>query len=503
MPWYDPTSWLEKAEPAPAVPALPSPAPAAAPSTATSPEAAAAATPIDVPIGTSGLRRVGGYVDEELLVKLSGRRAARVYREMSDNSPIVGAVLYVIEMLLRQVEWRTEPAGETPRQLEAKKFLDECFEDMSHTWDELVSEVLSMLPYGWSYFELVFKLRRGQTEDPRTRSRFTDGKIGLRKIAIRAQDTLDRWEFDDDGAVLGMWQQDVWVGKTTVFIPIGRALLFRTTSRKNNPEGRSMLRNAYRPWYFAKRIEEIEAIGIERDLTGLPVVTIPPEFMSRTATADQKALRQSYATLVQQIRRDEREGIVMPAEEDAKGQKTGYKLSLLASPGRRAIDTSGVITRHEQRIAMTMLAEFIFLGTQNVGSWSLASTKTSMFSTALGGHMENIASTVNRYLVPRLMGLNGFTADEYPRMVYGDIEAPDLAEIAAAINNLVGAGVLTPDDALERKLREMAKLPEKPETAGPAPAPKVKPAPPAPPAEPAPAPAPPKPPPTVGPAAEE
>ena len=29
-----------------------------------------------------------------------------------------------------------------------------------------------------------------------------------------------------------------------------QALLFRTKSRKDNPEGRSILRNAYRPWYF-------------------------------------------------------------------------------------------------------------------------------------------------------------------------------------------------------------------------------------------------------------
>jgi hypothetical protein len=268
-----------------------------------------------------------------------------------------------------------------------------------------------------------------------------------------------------------------------------------------------MLRNAYRPWYFAKRIDEIEAIGIERDLVGLPVIELPLDYMSPTATAQQKQLRQSYQTLVQQIRRDEREGVLMPTSVDREGKPTGYKFSLVTGGGRRSIDTSAVITRHEQRIAMTMLAEFIFLGTQNVGSWSLASTKTSLFSQALGGHMENIASTINRNLVPRLMGLNGFTAEEYPKVVYGDVEAPDLQEIAVAINNLVGAGVLTPDDALERKLREMAKLPQKPDVPEPerpvpnAPAPQLaKPttAPAAPPQEPQPAK-----PPTVGPAAED
>ncbi|WP_155274431.1 hypothetical protein [Piscirickettsia salmonis] len=45
--------------------------------------------------------------------------------------------------------------------------------------------------------------------------------------------------------------------------------MFRTTSRKGNPEGRSILRNAYQPWYYKKNLESIESIGIERNLVGL------------------------------------------------------------------------------------------------------------------------------------------------------------------------------------------------------------------------------------------
>ncbi|MCE2604181.1 hypothetical protein LH384_34385, partial [Pseudomonas aeruginosa] len=54
-----------------------------------------------------------------------------------------------------------------------------------------------------------------------------------------------------------------------------RALHFVTKSRKNNPEGRSVLRGAYRAWYFKRRIQEIEGIGLERDLAGFPVLTAP------------------------------------------------------------------------------------------------------------------------------------------------------------------------------------------------------------------------------------
>ncbi|MGI6498023.1 MAG: hypothetical protein ACOX0U_04265 [Oscillospiraceae bacterium] len=52
-------------------------------------------------------------------------------------------------------------------------------------------------------------------------------------------------------------------------------MIFRTKSRKGSPEGRSILRNAYRSWYFKRRIQEIEGIGIERDLAGFPTLTAP------------------------------------------------------------------------------------------------------------------------------------------------------------------------------------------------------------------------------------
>ena len=45
-------------------------------------------------LGTSGLRRSGGFVHEEFLNQLRGRRGFLVYREMADNDPVIGSILY-------------------------------------------------------------------------------------------------------------------------------------------------------------------------------------------------------------------------------------------------------------------------------------------------------------------------------------------------------------------------------------------------------------------------
>jgi len=402
-------------------------------------------------IGRTGLRRWGGYVHEEFLPELAGTRCAKVYREMCDNDPVVGAVLFAIEKLLRQVSWRVEPASQARADLEAAEYLESCLHDMSSSWEDTFSEVLSFLPFGWSLHEIVYKRRQGPSRDPSRNSRYNDGRIGWRKLPIRAQDTLVDWVFDDAGGIRAMRQQAPPDHQTRT-IPIEKALLFRTRTEKGNPEGRSILRNAYRAWYFKRRIEEIEGIGIERDLAGLPTLS-PPEGLDVWNADDPEMvrLRQEAERIVQSVRRDEMEGVLIPH---------GWTFELLSTGGRRQIDVGAVVERYDRRIAMTVLGDFILLGHERVGSFALASSKTNLFAVALGAWLDAIAAVFNRYAVPRLFALNpGLPQEDLPRLVHGDVESPNLAELGAFIKDMTGVGVIVPDKALEDYVRAAANLP--------------------------------------------
>ena len=279
--------------------------------------------------GLTGLRRSGGYIQEEFLPQLKGYRQISVFREMRDNDPVVGAILYAIDKLVRQVKWRVQPATKNKADKEAAAFVESCLMDMSTPWPDVVSEVMTMLVYGWSYHEVVYKKRDGDSRNPKKRSKYDDGKIGWRKISIRAQDTREKWEFDEQGGIRGLVQSAPPKYDLT-FIPIEKALLFRTSSEKNNPEGRSVLRNAYRPWYFKRRVEEIEAIGIERDLAGFPVMYVDPDIMREDATGAKQQIFRDYQEMVVNIRRDQQEGLILPSMYDEQGHQI-YKLELLSS----------------------------------------------------------------------------------------------------------------------------------------------------------------------------
>lgn len=406
-------------------------------------------------IGRVGQRRYGGIFYEEFLSELRGRKGAEVFTEMSNNDETIGAILFAIEMLVRQASWNVEPGGSTAKDREAAEFVKSCMDDMQQTWIDTISEILSFLTYGWSFHEIVYKRRMGRTKDNRTSSKYDDGLIGWMKLPIRSQETLYQWEYDDHDNLIGMTQMPP-PDFGLITIPMNKAMLFRTRSRKDNPEGRSILRTAYRSWYFKRRIQEIEGIGIERDLAGLPVITTPEGMdIWDKDDEDMNAIRAGLEAMVKNIRRDSTEGLVLPF---------GYTFELTSTGGSRQFDTNSIIARYDTKISQTVLADFIQLGHESVGSFALSSDKTNLFSMAICAFLDIICQTFNSQGIPALIDINGdhfAGVTDYPRLTHGDIEDVDLATMATYIKDMTSIGVIIPDESLEDYVRQLGKLPKR------------------------------------------
>lgn len=402
-------------------------------------------------LGTTGLNRWGYDVYEEFLPTLRWPYAAKIYKEMSDNDATLGAVFYMMKQLIRKIEWKVVPGGNSMADMQAAEFVKECMDDMSTSWSDTISEVLSYFIYGWSFHEIVYKIRRGDSTNPSYKSKFNDGRVGWRKIPVRSQHTLYGWEFDPvDGDVVAM-KQFAPPNYKLIDIPLTKGLLFRTEITRDNPEGRSLLRNAYRPWYFKKRIEEIEGIGIERDLAGLPTLT-PPDGVDIWDTQNPAAvrLRTQAELIVKNVRRDKAEGVVIPF---------GWEFKLLSTAGTRQFDTNEIINRYDQRLAITMLADIVMLGADKVGSFALADVKKSLLSASLDTQTGNIAQIFNKYALPTLFKYNYFPGiTKLPQILPSPVEMPSLKELG----DFFRATGMKIDDDLEliNFLRKIASIPE-------------------------------------------
>jgi len=400
-------------------------------------------------LGSTGLRRYGPAIYEEFLPELRWPRAGKIYQEMSDNDPVIGSILYLAEMLIRGASWDVKAASQKPEDVAAAEFLKSCMDDMEMSWANVISEILSMLTYGFSFHEIIYKVRRGPNErNPKYRSKHTDGKIGWRAIPVRSQTSIYEWIYNEDNELTGV-VQIAEPNYKQVVVPTSKGLLFRTRVSRDNPEGKSLLRNAYRPWFFKKHFEEIEGIGIERDLAGFPVLTAPENLdLWNNDDPAMVALRARAEELVASVRRDSEEGILLPY---------GWDLTLLTSGSSRQIDIGSTIERYDNRIAVTLLSDIILLGSKS-GSFALADTKQSMLAASLQAQVLNIADVFNSNAVPQLFRYNNFNVEELPKIVPGQIQTPSLKEIALVMRSM-GLDI-SGDIKLQNYIRYLLGMPE-------------------------------------------
>ena len=390
--------------------------------------------------------RNGQIRADEFLPELRGKKAIRKYREMRDNDSTIGAVMYATEQVLRDVKFDIKPANDTPEAQQEADFVKSVLDDMDHTLDDHISEALSFLSYGFAWFEVVYKRREGMlTTNPKKRSKYNDGRIGVRKIAIRAPWTVNKFDVDQtSGDVLGLYQ-DTGHFNGTHYIPARKSLYYRTTSINGDPSGRSVLRNAYTSYEYLNNLQSIEAIAVERELAGIPVARIPAEYLAAGASADQAGFVNNLRQVLRDVKFNEQGYIILPSDTypDKDGAPTNTRLvdvELMASNGKRNIDIDPIIKRYQHDIARSVLSEFLLLGSQG-GSYALSKSKTDLFLRALESYIQAIVDVLNKQLVERLWELNGLPFDLMPRIEAGDVAPHDLREIAAFLRNLNNANI--------------------------------------------------------------
>ena len=408
----------------------------------------------------------GNFRADEFLTELKGRAAIKKYREMRDNDSTIGAVMYAVEQMLRDVDIIVEAANDSEAAQKEKEFVEQVLEDMEHTLDDHVAEALSFLSYGFSWFEVVYKRREGVSQNPKKKSKYNDGRMGVRKLACRSPWTIDSFDVEHKtGDILGIYQTTGF-GTGKKYIPTRKSVYYRTTTINGDPSGRSILRNAYTSYQYLNNMQAIEAVGVERELAGIPVARGPAEYLSPDATDGQVAFRNELQSILRDVKFNDQGYIILPSDTypDKDGAPTGERLvdvELMASSGTRNIDIDPIIRRYQHDIARSVLSEFLMLGGGSNGSYALSKSKTDLFLRALESYIQQLVDVLNKQLIGSLWELNNLNPDLMPKLVAGDVAPHDLKELGAYLRNLNGADInLADQPEIVDALLHNAELPE-------------------------------------------
>jgi len=388
---------------------------------------------LDNELGDTGTTIYNGMIaGEEYNADLSGTSKYRVYDKMRKGDATVAASLKVLKLPLRSANWYVKPAGEDELQKLQAEFIEyNLKEAMSKTWDDFLRETLLMLDYGVFVFEKVF-----------TNLEY-NGKqyIGWKKFASRHPRTINAWKMKD-GVSDGVTQ--VTTSKGTIEIPIEKLLIFTNEKEGDNWEGISILRSAYKSWFFKDIFEQIDAMAFERQGLGVPYCKLPSGYKDADRTA--------AVEIVKNLRANEKAYVVYP---------DGYEVGFMDMGAGKVRDPKASIEYHNRQIVLNVLAQFLMLGaTGTGGSYALSEDQSDFFYDSLQSVAKNIKDIVNKYAIKQLIDINWPGTKEYPTLEVDEIGSVDKVAFANSINSLVGANVLNPDKDLEDYVRKELDLPE-------------------------------------------
>lgn len=398
-------------------------------------------------IGYSGINVIAGVSNEEIKRDLNFPNSIATYKQMSYHSSINSA-LSLYEYIIGKATYRVNSVKDaTEEEKQQAEFIKECLTDMQGNFDGVIQDALTSNIYGFSVLEKVYR-RRYKSNG----SQYDDGKIGWKKIALRNQETIAKFIYDPEAdEVIGVKQSFTAhngygsyaeTKKADVILPREKFLLFTTGRARNNPYGVSPLRDVWLAWRYLTAIEELEAAGVAKDLQGVPVLSIPPQYMSPDATDEQKALYSHFQNIVKNLQQNTQSGVILPSAVDPETRQPMFKLELLSSQGKKNYDTDKVKEYYQNLIVMGLFADILKMGTGNTGSYALGTLKNSLTGSAIETMLTKILSVINDDLIKQTYELNGWNTARRCTIDVENLQDIDLESYSKAIQRFASVGYL-------------------------------------------------------------
>ncbi len=422
-------------------------------------------------IGSLGLQLQYGISNDEVKRELNFPGSMATYQQMSYH-PTINAALTLFDNLVSNVYWTfNPPADATEVEKEQCRKIQSMMNDMEHSWGDFINDVMSSVQYGFSVHEKVYRRRLKEFG-----SKFNDGVIGWKKLPIRNQGTITKFLFDPSGNdILGVEQDLTKVkdsfnrfssrAKSKVTLPKSKIMLFRSGKHRGSPYGRSPLRNAYLGWKFLTIIEEIESNAVAKDLVGLPILKLPPQYLDANAPPEMKAIRLYYENVLRNLQMNQQSAVMLPQMFDPETRQPLFDLTLLSLDGKKGMDTTKVKEYYKNLILTSLFADVLVMGQSTTGSFALGQIKNSLSGAAAKVILKSIADVLNNDLIKQTYELNGWDVSRAGTFDFDGLESADLEILSKFYQRVASVGLLEVDREVLNAIREAAGVDPKDEDA--------------------------------------
>lgn len=415
--------------------------------------------------GFTGLRTSNGRILQEQQQAFRYPHLVPIINEMKNN-PTVSSALNVYNYMMTRKKWTVK--GKSELSTERAAIIETMMNDMEDSWEGFIQSVLDYLCYGFSIHELV-PYRRLK----RNGSKYNDGLIGIKKLAIRNQDTIEKFNFSEDGReLLGVSQNISNLENSYKFknltdqdgyikIPREKFLLFTASATAGNPQGNSILKRVYLAHKMLTLLQENELLTIAKDARGLLKIELPAQYLQSENSPDGGASAEAFKQVIDQFNEGKCGGLLVPQQMDGESKLPMFNYELMSSRGAASVDVESVIKRLQSDILQNLSVDVLALGGNGGGgSYALASEKTTLLSLAVDSRLKEMQNTLNRELIPYICKMNGWDLQDCPYFDYEDSEDLPLEEFGAFIQRVFAVGAIEFDRPVANRIRKIFGVPE-------------------------------------------
>lgn len=203
----------------------------------------------------------------------------------------------------------------------------------------------------------------------------------------------------------------------------------------------SSLTGVWKAWKIKTSLEEYLAMGVAKDLQGLPVLTIPAEVMADDADEAKKKEYEFWKGVVRNMHLNQQAGLIIPSLTDEKG-KPYYDLKTVNTSGQKAYDVLSIIEFYRKSIVTALMASQLVLGQDGSGSYALSESLSGVSSLTVESKLKEIEAQINHDLIPQLFALNGIQKRVLPRVKFGDLSSPDIDVLSKFVQRTAAVGLL-------------------------------------------------------------
>jgi hypothetical protein len=411
-------------------------------------------------VSTPAIHTVSKMVEILKPWELSETNRHKTYQMMLQDDAVWSSVESRITSIeVAQSKPKLQFNKNSERSVWLKGYLEYCISNMKKSPRQVGRDCAEMVYNGIAPFEVVSKIEKSY---PEYKGLFVlDDLIYIDPLTL---DKVKPFVTEDGGRKVTHWRQLISAFRDTsgqqqqvetssvgaVPIDVRKIATASYSASSGRPLGASPLDAAYTAWREKGLIQDYLLMGVERDLSGLPVLKLPLSLFEQAKDPNSEA----YATVSQlteqmaNLHSSDASYMILPSDgfsENGSGSLQ-YDVSFKGVEGNdKAFDLPSIIEQKKKAIYTVLGASDLIAGENGGGSYNLLEGKAAQ--KAYYAQRDNIIieDMWNKTIIPLLLRLNGFTDElesDIPVYKSGDVEPLSAEEQGKFAQRVASVGMM-------------------------------------------------------------